>query len=55
MSAPRACERQCWVQTVLILVCLAVMAWWAVGEPLLPDENDCRARNKAADCWLDAR
>lgn len=46
-------ERVIWVMTVLAL--LALLAWTAVMEPLLPDEDDCRARGKAADCWKDVQ
>lgn len=48
---PAKCSRPCWVQTVIMLVGLAVLAWWAFQDPLLPDEDDCRARGQAADCW----
>ncbi len=51
--APVTCKRPCWVMAVLVLICLAVMAWWAMGDPLLPDEDECRARGRAADCWRD--
>lgn len=51
-SAP-ACDRPCWVQSVLILVCLAVMFLWALREPVTPDKDDCAARGRPADCWRD--
>ncbi len=50
MSAPRACERPCWIQTVIILIGLAVLMWWAFQEKLTPDDIDCRGRG-IERCW----
>lgn len=43
------------VRVLLILAGLAVMAWMAINEPIIPDAADCAARGQAADCWKDAR
>ncbi len=53
MSAPRAagCGRWCWVQTVIILVGLAVMAVWTLKEPLTPSSEDCTAQGRDEECW----
>lgn len=37
--------------SILILIGLAFTAWMALQDPLLPDEDDCAARGRAADCW----
>ena len=53
MSAPQ-CPRPCWVQTVIIIAGLLILAIYALRAPLIPDPDDCAARGRAADCWRDA-
>lgn len=42
-------ERIAWVLVVMLL--LAMLAWAVVTEPLIPNEDDCLARGRKADCW----
>jgi len=45
------CPKLCLTQTFITLIGLAVLSWWAFQEPLIPDEDDCRAQMRASDCW----
>ena len=46
-------ERMSLGTSILILIGLAFMAWMALQDPLLHDEDDCAAMKRAADCWKD--
>lgn len=43
-------ERCLWLGALLAL--LMCLAWASLNEPLLPDADDCKARQKPADCWI---
>ena len=39
------------VFVLLVILLLGVLSWQAYHEPILPDEDDCRAWGRPADCW----
>lgn len=45
------CPKLCLTQTIITLLGLAFLAWWAFQDPMLADAEDCKAQGRAADCW----
>ena len=36
---------------LLVILLLGVLSWQAYYEPVLSDQDDCRARGQSEDCW----
>lgn len=40
-----------WLTTLMAIVIIFSALFWGAQDPVLPDEDDCAARGKPADCW----
>ena len=38
-------------QSIIVVLGLAALAWWAFQDPLLTDADDCTAQGRDEECW----